>query len=193
MNSNEFMQWFEKEVKTRWPRHNFEWIEIGDWHWRLRDFDVDTLPEAVRQHKAIDDWRIPSLKKVYGYAKKIKANRSPERQRRDGDNGSASGTPEAHTYIMCVAKDDNGRGCVGWFVPILLWPLRVQWKPEDYTAVAEQQLAIHSRRGGTWEIFTNTTHGQMLQCAAMLQGTKPLDINHTLSHNHRINKRIINP
>ena len=186
LSNKEFCDWFKKEVEARWPKCNFGWIEVGDWHWRLREgFDLDTLTEAVRRHKACDDWRVPSLKKVYDYAREIKANRSPvepapdsiQEQRRDSDNGSASGVPDAYTYIMCVAKSDNGRGPVGSFVPILLWPFRKQWTPDDYRRVAEEQRLMHSRNGrnGIWQVFTHTTQLEMLRCAATLRGTRPLD------------------
>ena len=172
LQQKEFMQWFEKEVKVRWAKCHFEWTEMGDWHWRLRAFDTDTLTEAVRQHKTTEDWRAPSVKKVHEYAKTIQMRNSPKRERRDD-----AGVPEAHTYIMCVSKDDNGRGTVGWFVPILLWPFRTKWKPDDYAAVAEQQRLIHARRGGIWEIFTHTTHGDMLKRRCDLLGIQPLDLN----------------
>jgi hypothetical protein len=163
-----FWDWFKKEVQTRWAKHTFEWTEAGDWYWRLQDFDIETLTQAVRQHKACECYPSPNLKKVYNYAKAIQAKSKPEQKR--GDN---QGVPEAHTYIMCVAKDDNGRGCVGWFVPILLWPFRVQWKPEDYTRVAEQQCAIYARRGGVWKIFTHTSHSEMFGRRAKLLNIKP--------------------
>ena len=179
MNSKEFMQWFEQQVKTRWQGLDLTWIELGDWHWRLQDFDTDTLTQAVRRHKACEDWRSPSLKKVYDYAKTIKARNKPKPEHADGTNGSSSGVPEAHTYIMCVAKSDNGCGCVGWYVPILLWPFKKQWTPEDYRRAAEEQCVMHSRNGrnGIWEIFTNTTHGKMMDRSMKLRGTKPLDLN----------------
>ena len=176
MNGKAFMQWFEQQVKPRWHDLNFTWIEIGDWHWRLGQFDPETLTEAVRRHKAGECYPIPNLKMIYDYAKQIKANNRPQRQRRD--RTQSSGFPEAHTYIMCVAKSDNGRGCVGWFVPILLWPFKQQWTPQDYARVAEAQCIIHSRNGraGVWKPFYNTTHGEMLTRSNRLRGIKPLDL-----------------
>ena len=171
MNKSDFLYWFDDNVKVRWPRHHFAWTEVGDWAWRLEEFDSDILTQAVRKHKTREDYRAPSLKKVHEYVTEIQSRNSPKRQHRNNS------VPDAHTYIMCVAKDDNGRGCVGWFVPILLWPFKQEWKPEDYTIVAEQQLAIHSRRGGKWKIFTNTTHGKMLIQSNKLRGIKPLDLN----------------
>ena len=79
MNSKEFMQWFEQQIKTRWQGLRPSWIELGDWHWRLQEFDTDTLTQAARQHKATEDYRTPSLKKVYEYASKITAARKRNR------------------------------------------------------------------------------------------------------------------
>ena len=76
MQRNDFIRWFEKEVKARWGKCHFEWTEIGDWHWRLEKFDIDTLTEAVRRHKVEDDPRNPRLKKVYTYAHKVRAANS---------------------------------------------------------------------------------------------------------------------
>jgi len=176
IQQNDFIHWFEKEVKTRWARHHFDWLEIGDWHWRLREgFDLETLTEAVRKHKACDDWRVPSLKKVYDYARAIQSDKSPKRHRRED---AGTGVPEAHTYIMCIDKSDNGRGPVGTFVPILIWPFHKSYTAETYRRIAEEQCVMHSRNGrnGVWEAFYNTTHLEMMQCAATLRGTQPLNL-----------------
>ena len=95
MNSKEFMQWFEQQIKTRWQGLRPSWIELGDWHWRLQEFDTDTLTQAARQHKATEDYRTPSLKKVYDYACKITAARKPPASR-SGEEKKSSGVPEAH-------------------------------------------------------------------------------------------------
>ena len=141
-----FLDWFKKEVEARWKTHHFEWIEIGDWNWRLAEFDIDTLTQAVRQHKACECYPMPNLKKVYEYACKITAAKKPPSQR-SGEGKKSSGVPEAHTFIMCVAKGDNGCGCMGWFVPILIWPFH-----KTYTA-------------------------EMMDRRMKLRGTKPLDLN----------------
>ena len=179
MQRNEFTQWFEKEVKPRWKTNNFSWTEMGDWHWRLEKFEIDTLTQAVRRHKVCDDYRSPSLKKVTEYARTITAASSPKRQRRDG-----SDIPEAHTFIMCVAKGDNGCGRVGWFVPILIWPFHKTYTPETYRRSAEEQRRMHSRNGraGVWEIFTGTTHFEMLRRSNKLTNTQPLDLNQLRKH-----------
>ena len=79
---------------------------------------------------------------------------------------------------MCVAKGDNGCGCVGWFVPILIWPFHKTYTAETYRRSAEEQRLMHSRNGraGVWEVFTGTTHGEMLTRSCDLRGTKPLDL-----------------
>ena len=170
-----FWDWFKAEVQGRWKVCHFEWTEIGDWHWRLRDFGIDTLSQAVRQHKVCEDYRSPSLKKVYEYARKINADNTPKSKRDHNSNH----IPDAHTYIMCVAKGDNGCGCVGWFVPVLIWPFHKTYTAEDYRRIAEQQRLMHSRNGraGVWKIFTNTTHGEMMDRRMKLCNEKPLDLN----------------
>ena len=175
LSKKEFWDWFKKEVQVRWKVCHFEWTEMGDWHWRLEKFDLDTLTQAVRQHKAREDWRTPSLKKVYEYAGKIKASNSPPvPSNTEGKRTDDSGVPEAHTFIMCTAKDDNGRGTVGWFVPILVWPFHKTYTATTYQRAAKQQLSMHSRRGGVWEIFTCTDHGKMLKRANRLCDIKPV-------------------
>jgi hypothetical protein len=78
---------------------------------------------------------------------------------------------------MCVAKGDNGCGCVGWFVPILIWPFHKTYTTDRRSA--EEQCVMHSRNGryGVWEIFTGTNHGEMMDRRMKLRGTKPLDLN----------------
>jgi hypothetical protein len=179
INRDAFGQWFDQEVQTRWKTLNLSWTELGDWHWRLREgFDLETLTEAIRQHKAIEHYPVPNLKKVYDRAQAIQSSNRPKRQPADGDTGAASGVPEAHTYIMCVGKGDNGRGCVGWFAPILIWPFHKTYTAETYRRIAEEQCVMHSRNGrnGVWEIFTGATHYEMLQRSNRLCGTQPLDL-----------------
>ncbi|MHC4881366.1 MAG: hypothetical protein ACYTEN_06710 [Planctomycetota bacterium] len=174
MNSKEFMQWFEQHVKTRWQGLDLTWIEIGDWHWRLEKFDADILTRAVRRHKVCEDWRVPSLKKVYEHACKIQANNHPKPKRDDTTNG----IPDEHTFIMCVAKSANGGGCVGHFVPILIWPFHKTYTPETYRRIAEEQCVMHSRNGrnGIWKPFYNTTRTEILTRRWNLLGVKPLDM-----------------
>jgi len=174
---NEFIHWFEKEVKVRWPKHDFSFTEIGDWHWRLREgFDLDTLTEAVRRHRTCDDWRVPGLKKVHEYAREIQTRSRPAWAKTNRVH--RSGIPKAHTFIMCIDKDERGRGNVGWFVDILLWPFRTPWTPDDYQRVAAEQARKYSDfYGGDWEVFTHTTELEMMRCANQLRGTQPLDLN----------------
>ena len=159
MNNTEFMQWFGKEVKTRWPRHTFRWTEMGDWHWRLGDFDVDTLTQAVRRHRACEDWKVPSLKKVYEYASAIRDKTNPP-QKQTGQRSF----PEAHTFIMCTARDDRGNGTPGVYVDIILWPFNKTWAAADYRRVAAEQARKHqSTYGGVWEVFTQTNCLEMMK------------------------------
>jgi hypothetical protein len=175
LSKNVFCDWFNKEVQPRWKTHHFEWIETGDWHWRLRDFEIDTLTQAVRQHKACECYPMPNLKKVYEYAKTIQTHNSP--QPAATAKKPSSGIPDTHTFIMCTVKDDRGRGCVGWFVDILICPLNKTYSAETYQRVAAEQAERHrSTCGGQWKIFTNTTHGEMMNRRMKLRNTKPLDL-----------------
>ena len=169
-----FWDWFKEEVQVRWKTLNFEWTEMGDWHWRLGKFEIDTLTEAVRRHKVCEDYRQPSIKKVYEYAREITVKNAPPVAKK-----KPTGIPDAHTYIMCVATGENGCGCVGWFVPILIWPFTKTYTPETYRRVAEQQRQMHSRNGrnGILEIFHGTTHSEMMRRRMKLRGTKPLNLN----------------
>jgi len=173
MNSKDFMHWFEKQVKTRWPKHQFEWIEMGDWHWRLGAFDIDTLTEAVRRHKVCECYPIPNLKKVYDYAVKIQAETTPEPQM---PAKKTSAFPEPHTFIMCTGKDERGNGAVGAFWDIILWPFNRTWTAADYNRVAtDQAQKRQAMYGGVWEVFTGTHHLEMLRRSNALCGIKPLD------------------
>jgi len=108
---------------------------------------------------------------VYDYAKTIKADRTPPSKR------NSNTIPDEHTFIMCVAKGDNGRGCVGHFVPILIWPFHTTYTADTYRRIAEEQCVMHSRNGraGVWEPY-NTTRAEMLKRSCDLRGVKPLDL-----------------
>ena len=171
VSKKEFWEWFKKDVQTRWARCTFEWTEIGDWYWRLRGFDLETLTRAVRQHKVCECYPVPNLKKVYDYARTMKADTHPRRKSND------CGIPETHTFIMCTEKDDRGRGTIGWFVDILLWPLNKTYSEDIYRRVAAEQAARHaSTYGGVWEIVTRTNRTEMLKRRMKLRGIQPLNL-----------------
>jgi len=72
---------------------------------------------------------------------------------------------------MCTATDDRGKGCLGWFVDILICPLNKPYSAETYRRSAAEQARRHSETyGGIWEVFTNTTHGEMLTRRSNLRG-----------------------
>ena len=78
---------------------------------------------------------------------------------------------------MCTAKDHRGKGNVGWFVDILICPLNKTYPAATYRRVACEQAARHQNTyGGIWESFTGTNQLEMMNRAADLRGTKPLDL-----------------
>ena len=158
MNSAESAKCFTNEIRKRWPRWTPSDVEISDWLVWLQAFDYPTITIAARNHLAESHYARPISSKLLEHARK--AMPKPKA----GAKKTSSGIPDAHTYIMCVAKSENGCGPVGAFVPILLWPFKRQWTPADYRRVAEEQCIIHSRNGrnGVWQPFYNTTHFEML-------------------------------
>ncbi|MBC8379526.1 MAG: hypothetical protein H8E62_10150 [Planctomycetes bacterium] len=153
-----FMQWFQHHIIGRWSTCAFTAVQLEDWYWRLKRYDTDTLTAAVRQHYCSDEPRRPSLKAIHAFARQQQANQAHTTTR----DKESKGVPEAHTYIQCVAKDENGRGAVGWFVPILLWPFHREYTQAMYEQTAEQQRLMHQRSaGGAWRVVTHTTHTEM--------------------------------
>ena len=179
MNKNESAKCFTEQIRKRWPRWTPSEVEISDWLVWLETYEYAAIAEAARAHLAESRYAKPIPSQLLDRAKAIRSNQRPKRQRADGDSRAGSGVPEAHTYIMCVAKGDNGRGCVGQFVPILIWPFHKTYTAETYRRIAEEQCVMHSRNGrnGVWKPFYNTTHLEMMRRRNHLRGTKPLDIN----------------
>lgn len=155
-----FGQWFEGQVAARWEKCVFTAVQLEDWYWRLKRFDTAALTAAARRHHAVDEPRRPSLKAIHDYARQFTA-----RQPGAGTGtapGQPPGVPETQTFIQCVSRDPEGRGPVGWFVPVLLWPFGQDYTPAAYERTAEQQADLHRRsRGGVWEVVTGTTLGAM--------------------------------
>ena len=62
---------------------------------------------------------------------------------------------------------------------MLIWPFHKTYTAEDYRRSAEEQRLMHSRNGraGVWQVFTNTTHSEMVDRRMRPRGTKPLDLN----------------
>jgi hypothetical protein len=155
LSKEAFGQWFQAQVAARWDKCSFNAVQLADWYWRLKAFDTAALTEAARRHHAADEPRRPSLKAIHDYARAEQARTAPPAR-------EPAGVPEAHTYIQCVSTDVEGRGLVGWFVPVLLWPFRREYTADDYQRAAEQQADLHRRsRGGVWEVVTGTTHHAM--------------------------------
>lgn len=150
-----FGQWFAQQVAARWDKCVFSAVQLEDWYWRLKAFDPAALTAAARRHHAVDEPRRPSLKAIHDYARAQQVRTAPTAH-------EPPGVPEAHTYIQCVSTDPQGRGPVGWFVPVLLWPFGQDYTPAAYERTAEQQAELHRRsRGGVWEVVTGTTLGAM--------------------------------
>ena len=156
-----FLKWFQDHVQSRWTKCEFTSVQLDDWYWRLKQLDETVLTKAVRRHFVCDEPRRPSLKKICEYVRQMQAKHA-HTSAGLAPHSEPSGVPEAHTYIQCVGKDNNGHGPVGWFVPILLWPFHQEYTQAMYDKTAEQQLQMHRRsRGGIWEVATDTTHSQM--------------------------------
>ena len=179
MNKNESAKCFNEQIRKRWPRWTVSDVEISDWLVWLEAFDYPTIATAARMHLAESRYAKPIPSELLGHAKKLAPKPSPKQAKK-----KSSGIPEEHTFIMCVATGENGCGNVGWFVPILIWPFHKTYTAETYRRIAEEQCVMHSRNGraGIWEIFTNTTHGEMVTRRMKLQGTKPLDLNELRKH-----------
>ena len=155
MNKNESAKCFTEQIRKRWPRWTPSEVEISDWLVWLETYEYAAIAEAARTHLAESRYAKPIPSQLLDHARTNKTNSRPQRQRQ-----TTPSIPDEHTFIMCTAQGDNGRGPVGTFVPILLWPFKTQWTPADYQRVAEEQCVIHSRNGrnGVWEPFYNTTH-----------------------------------
>jgi len=173
MNKNESAKCFNEQIRKRWPRWTPSEVEISDWLAWLEKYDYAAIAEAARAHLAESRYAKPIPAQLLDHARKNITNSRPQHQRQKN-----SGVPEAHTYIMCIDKSDNGRGPVGTFVPILIWPFHKTYTAETCRRIAEEQCVMHSRNGrnGVWEAFYNTTHLEMMQCAATLRGTQPLNL-----------------
>lgn len=155
LSKEDFRRWFNEQVLQRWPRCDFNDVQAMDWHWRLKMFDEDELTEAVRRHSVRDEPRRPSLKAVYELAL---------RWRETSGRAAApkAGVPEATTYVQCVALDENGRGPLGWFDGVLLWPPHHPHAPEVIERAARKRIEEHKAgRGGVWEIVHNTTEHEI--------------------------------
>ena len=174
MNKSESAKCFNEQIRKRWPRWTPSDVEISDWLVWLEKYDYETIAAAARQHLAKSRYAKPIPSGLLDHAKKLAPKPSPKQTKK-----KSSGIPDAHTFTMCVAKSDNGCGCVGKFVPILIWPFTKTYTPETYRRIAEEQRVMHSRNGrdGVWEIFCGTTHGEMMTRRMNLQGEKPLDLN----------------
>jgi hypothetical protein len=172
MNSAESAKCFTHEIRKRWPRWTPSEVEISDWLIWLEKYEYAAITIAARKHLAESRYAKPIPSQLLDHAKTITADRTPPSKR------NSNTIPDEHTFIMCVARSTNGGGCVGHFVPILIWPFHKTYTAETYRRAAEEQRLMHSRNGraGVWEIFTNTTHSEMFKRSCDLRGIKPLDL-----------------
>jgi hypothetical protein len=160
MNKSESAKCFNEQIRKRWPRWTPRDVEISDWLVWLAAFDPPAIATAARKHLAESRYAKPIPAQLLDHAKKLKAANRPCRPS-SAEGKPSSGVPDAHTYITCTAKDERGCGCVGWFVPILIWPFHKTYTPQTYRRAAEEQCHLHANRGGgggIWEIFSGTTH-----------------------------------
>ena len=70
-----FVEWFEQQVRSRWPKCEFNEIDLHDWFEVLKHFPDRCTTRAVFLHRIQDDPTRPSIKKV----RQIAAQLAPAR------------------------------------------------------------------------------------------------------------------
>jgi len=143
----------------------------------LEKYDYADVAEAARAHLAESRYAKPMPNQLLERARTLRLNRCRAQTGSTHSRKNDTAFPEAHTFILCIDKDERGRGRPGWFIAIILWPFKTPWTPADYQRVATEQARKYADfYGGVWQVFTNTNQLEMLQCAATLRGTQPLDL-----------------
>ena len=170
MNKSESAKCFNEQIRKRWPHWTPNDVEIADWLCWLGDYDYHAVAAAARRHLAESRYAKPIPSQLFAYASKAISTPSPPAKK-------TSAFPEPHTFIMCTGKDDRGKGAVGAFWDIILWPLDRTWTAADTHRVATDQARKRQATcGGVWEVFTQTNHLEMLRRSNALCGIQPLDL-----------------
>lgn len=64
MNKREFANWFNEQVKSRWPRWKVTPVLLSDFYEVFGGYDEKVLTGALRRHRIHDDPSRPSSKRL---------------------------------------------------------------------------------------------------------------------------------
>ena len=140
MNRIEFAEWFDAEVRSRWPNWRVNSCIVGDWFTALHRYDVTVLTEVVRQHKIRDDPARPRIKQVHALA----------RTRAIADR-PATPQQETNVFIECLKAPPGRPNLVGLRKGVYVYPPARQSDADYVRAAAEWMCRRHEEiYGGHW-------------------------------------------
>jgi hypothetical protein len=64
MSKAEFIEWFDSQVRPRWPKWHVDKITLEDWFAGFARFDAKLLTAAIRRHKINDDPPTPGTARL---------------------------------------------------------------------------------------------------------------------------------
>jgi len=76
---------FDKQVKPRFPEWTPTKVLIEDWLGWLLPFDFDIAKQAIKQHRFANNFKSPILKDFYGLAKTLQHAKTSEQPQKKSD------------------------------------------------------------------------------------------------------------
>jgi hypothetical protein len=143
MNENEFSEWFDNQVRTRWSDWQVNDITLADWFTAFAKYDKDLLTRAVQHHKIYDDTSCPKTKKLMQLIKKLSPPKLQKPQSLQNTNEKLY-TPSqwwemVRTTWSKEKRIENMLGFIKWY------PKAKEKDPQAYDWIVKDRL--HEKLG----------------------------------------------
>jgi len=138
-----------EELLPRWPDWKPSGVEIADWRYAIRPFDVEIIKTAIRRHVLESSWKKPVSKKIIEKARSMQPNTA----------GSKKETPEPTIFVQCVEQGGE----------LQQFSTRPACQPgifysadtlRDAEKIREKLIGLY---GGMWDIIQQATYGDMIK------------------------------
>jgi hypothetical protein len=122
-------------------------VVINFWCEQLIPFTRDIALNAVRRTKLESRGKEPNAKILKGFAYELKTKTEEGEQKNKG-------IVDPCVFVICVDKDDAGRGCIGKMEAVHVPPLNIQHPLDTLLRAAEKtKEKLSYSYGGIWRVY----------------------------------------
>jgi len=150
MDKNEFKEWFDRQVRSRWPDWPVNDITLADWFAAFAKYDKDLLTRAVQYHKVCDDPSCPGTKKLFEIIRKLSPSLRQESSPAETHTGENEKLCCVEKHQQMIRTKGTKRKRIEHILSLYLWYPKAREKdPEAYEWIVKDRL--HEKLGIKYE------------------------------------------